>query len=294
MGRLIRYGKIGWEVIQSFLADKCTILAAGLCFFFLLSLFPFLLVTVAVMGFFLSAEEAMIQASRLITQLAPEAHAFLMNILAGLIEHRGEATLVGLVTLLWSAKNVFFMMGQALNIIWDIPKDRGPIVENLVAIGFAISVGAFGFFVGLAYAIMMAVMNFRIPLIGFSPSDIPGFVFLIVNLVPVTTITLVLMALYTFLPNMRLSWQQVLPGALVAAVSWEAGRRVFSYYLENMAKLEAVYGSISGLIGFLIWVFLSANLFLLGAEVAWVLNQHHREGKEEEAVTKKPLSGHRA
>ena len=61
-----------------------------------------------------------------------------------------------------------------------------------------------------------------------------------------------------------------MPGALTASISWELLRRLFGYYLDHMAKYDMVYGSLSGIVGFLFWIYVSAILILLGAEVSRV------------------------
>jgi membrane protein len=287
MQRIIYYGRLVWEVIQAFMADKCTFLAAGLCYFVFFSIFPMMLLLVSVTGYFLTAEQAMGQAVQLTQQLFPQQQSFLLDILTGVMEHRDKASLFGTAMLLWSAKNIFQSLAQALNIIWKVPTDRGIILENALAIALSLSVGVFIFLTGVAYAILLAIMNFRFPVLGLSPGEIPGIVFLIFNILPVTLVALLLTALYSFLPNRRLSLNQVLPGAITASLLWEVLRRVFGYYLENMTRFDAVYGSISGIVGFMLWIYVSASVFLLGAEVAWVLNEHQRKKDATEALEPK-------
>ena len=296
MKRIVAYGRLVWEVIQAFNADKCSFLAAGLCYFVFFSIFPMMLLLVSVTGYFLTAEQAMQQAVQLTQQVFPQQHGFLLGVLKGVMENRSTASLFGTATLLWSAKNIFQSLGQALNIIWKVPTDRGIIKENALALVLSLSVGIVIFLTSVSYAVLIAIMNFRFPVLGLSPSDIPGIVFLIANILPVTLVALILTGLYTVLPNRRLSIQQVLPGAVTAAALWEVLRRVFGFYLENMSRFDAVYGSISGIVGFLLWIFISANVFLLGAEIAWVLNQHaERAGKLDEPLEPKiPLNDRRA
>jgi YihY family inner membrane protein len=294
--RLLYYARIVWEVIQAFGADKCSFLAAGLCYFVFFSIFPLLLLLVSVAGYFLTAEQAMQQAVQLTQQVFPQQQTFLLEVLQGVMEHRDKASLFGVAALVWSAKNIFLSLGQALNIIWKVPTDRGPLLENVLAIGLSFSVGLIIFLTSVSYAILLALLNFRFPVLGLSPSEVPGIVFLIVNILPVTLVALVLGALYIVLPNRTMTVQQVLPGAIVASLLWEALRRVFGYYLEHMSRFDAVYGSISGIVGFLLWIFVSASVFLLGAEVAWVLNEHRERVAYHEAAIepKRPLNDRRA
>jgi membrane protein len=272
--RLLYYGRLVFEVIQAFGTDRCSFLAAGLCYFVFFSLFPLLLLLVSVAGYFLTAEQAMVQAVHLTRQLFPQQQTFLMGILQGVMEHRDSASFFGLITLVWSAKNIFLSLGQALNIIWKVPIDRGLLKENALAVGFSLSVGLLIFLSSVSYAILLALLNFRFPVLGLSPGEVPGLVFLIANILPVTLVALVLLPLYTWLPGRKFTLQQVLPGAITSALLWEALRRGFGFYLEHMTRFDAVYGSISGFVGFLLWIYFSASIFLLGAEVAWVLNEH--------------------
>lgn len=287
MQRIIYYGRLVWEVVQAFNADKCSFLAAGLCYFVFFSIFPLLLLLVSVAGYFLTAEQAMQQAVQLTQQVFPQQQSFLLDILKGVMEHRDTASLFGIATLLWSAKNIFQSLAQALNIIWKVPTDRGLILENGLAIVLSLSVGVFIFLTGVAYAILLAIMNFRFPVLGLSPGEIPGVVFLIFNILPVTLVAVMLTAFYSILPNRRLSLKQVLPGAITAALLWEGLRRVFGYYIENLTRFDAVYGSISGIVGFMLWIYISASIFLLGAEVAWVLNEHQQKKDETEGLEPK-------
>ena len=86
---------------------------------------------------------------------------------------------------------------------------------------------------------------------------------------------------YKFLPNRQLSWTDVLPGALVAAMAWEVLRRLFGWYLEHIARYHMVYGSLGGIVGFLFWIYISATIFLIGVEVARALSEHGGEPEKE-------------
>jgi uncharacterized BrkB/YihY/UPF0761 family membrane protein len=79
--RIVAYGRLVWEVVQAFNADKCSFLAAGLCYFVFFSIFPMMLLLVSVTGYFLTAEQAMQQAVHLTQQLFPQQTSFLLGIL---------------------------------------------------------------------------------------------------------------------------------------------------------------------------------------------------------------------
>lgn len=286
MKRFWAWVEIGWQVARAFSSDRCTFLAAGLCYFVFFALFPLLLVVVAVGGYFLTAGQAINQADVLIGQVFPQQQALLDSSLAAVVAHRAEASLFGLLTLIWAAKNVFLSLGQALNVIWRVPQDRGFVRENLLAIVLSLSVGAVIFLVGVGFAVLSAVISFRLPILGLTPRDIPGIVFLLANVLPVTMAAGLLFGLFLVLPNCKIPYRPAFAGALCAAGAWEVVRRLFGYYVDHVARFDLVYGSLSGIVVFLLWIFVSANLFLLGAEVSKVL--HERRLRDAGALSRIP------
>ncbi len=134
------YARFAWRVGQGFSDDQVTFLAAGLCYFVFFSIFPLMLVLVAIAGHFLSTDEAMRQATRVVAELFPHQQGFLIDLLRQVMEFRGEATLLGFGALLWTGKNVFLSLGHAMNEIWHVP-GRNWFIENLLATIVAISFG---------------------------------------------------------------------------------------------------------------------------------------------------------
>jgi membrane protein len=266
-----------WRVILAFIADNCSYLAAGLCYFVFFSIFPLLLLLVAVAGHFLSAEQTMAQAHIFTQQLFSQQADLVDGILAGVMTHRSEFSIFGIALLAWSSKNIFSSLGQALNVIWKVPADRGYVQENLLAIGMAFSVGILIILSSLGLAVLTTVTNYKLPFLNFSPSQLPGFLFFLADVLPFLGVITVLTLLYWVLPNRRLHFYDVFPGALTASISWEMLRRLFGYYLDHMARYDMVYGSLSGIVGFLFWIYVSAILILLGAEVSRV-SKEFRQG----------------
>lgn len=76
-----------------------------------------------------------------------------------------------------------------------------------------------------------------------------------------------LSAIYRLIPYERVNWKDLMPGIIVAAVAIEVGKELFALYVGNLARFNAVYGSVSSIIVLLIWLYFSARLVLYGAEV---------------------------
>ena len=77
-----------------------------------------------------------------------------------------------------------------------------------------------------------------------------------------------LMLLYRYIPRRKIAWVAILPASALGAVAWELGRALFDWYIEKLANLGLIYGSLGALIGLLIWMFLIGSIISLCAEIA--------------------------
>jgi len=264
------------ELVTSFNADRVPFLAAAISYFTFFSLFPLILGLIAIAGYLLAPEEATQRVLDFVVRGFPAQEAFLRNTLEAVVAARGGIGLFALLTLLWAGKNIFSTLALAIDIIWDAPAKGGfvfIIQRNLVALGFAVAIGGAMLAVAALYWVMLAALTFEIPLLGLQPKDIPGIVPVLMNLLPVGLVTLSLIAMYRFLPAQRVSFRQIAVGAIAAALIWELLRRLFGWYLSTFGRFNEVYGPATSVIVFLLWLYLSAIIFLLGAEVTYVLHE---------------------
>src|SRR5439155_20436877 len=88
----------------------------------------------------------------------------------------------------------------------------------------------------------------------------------------------IFLLLYRWVPNVTVAWTCAWPGALLAAVLFEASKQLFAFYLSSFAHLNAVYGSIGAVIALVTWAYYSAIVLLLGAEFDVALDRF-REAK---------------
>src|SRR3990170_2760130 len=85
---------------------------------------------------------------------------------------------------------------------------------------------------------------------------------------PVILSTLTFLVIYLYLPNVRIRWTNAIIGALVAGLLFEGIKQAFFWYLQTFARYQLVYGSLTGIIVFLVWMYLSSAILLFGAELA--------------------------
>ena len=76
-------------------------------------------------------------------------------------------------------------------------------------------------------------------------------------------------------PHAPISWREAFTGGCIGAVLWEVGRRIFLWYLANLAQFYVVYGSLGALVAVMVWIYMSATIFLFAAEI--VVARQRRE-----------------
>jgi membrane protein len=249
--------------------DEMAQRSAGLAYYAVFSMFPLLLLAISLIGFMLAAGvplalDAQTIVLQAVQQALPQAQNPVEQILLTTRETRGGTGLVGLIVLAWSASNIFTQLRLALNAVWDVslPQGLGGVLRlRLRALGMALSTGLLLITVTLSDTILELIARYvnRLPL-----SDT---LWLLGRPLLLAAMTVVLFAtLYRFVPRTSLSWADVWPGAIVAAVGWELLKRGFVLYTTTLADWTAIYGPIAGFIGLLLWLYLSAQLLLFGAE----------------------------
>lgn len=258
------------RVYNDFFTDECTDLAAGLTYYGVLAIFPGLLAIVSLLG--LAGEAAALDTvlTDLLAGVVPGSTvAVLRDLLVQLQQSPGSgwALLVGLVGAAWSASAFIGATGRALNRIYDVDEGRRwyilrpkqLLIALLVLVLMAVAI--LGLILGGPLA--RSVVHY----LGFGNQTA-----LIVQVVrwPLMGIVAVLLAaaLYYGTPNVRqpgMRW--VSPGAFLAIVGWFVMSLGFMYYVANFGNYNKAYGTLGGVIVFLLWLWLANVALLAGAEL---------------------------
>jgi membrane protein len=250
---------------------ECAQRSAALAYYALFSIFPLLLLTISILGFMLEAGvpvavDAQTLVFDAVDRTLPQAKELVEQIVLTTRRNRGGLGFVGLIVLAWSASNMFTHARLALNTIWNtgLPQGIGGVMRlRLVGLGMAIGVGILLLLATLSDTILTLVAQF----ITHLPwSDTLWFLGRPLLLASMTVVLFA--ALYRFLPRAPLGWADVWPGAIVGGVGWEVLKRGFVWYTTSIANWTAIYGPITGVIGLLLWLYLSAQVLLFGAEFA--------------------------
>ncbi|HLI26516.1 MAG TPA: YihY/virulence factor BrkB family protein [Chloroflexota bacterium] len=271
--RVMRHalGRVVLSTAEGFQRDQITTRAAALTYFGIFSLFPLLLVLMALAGFALQSNEAAReQILSLIVGLLPEGQQELRKVVQGVIDAKGTATLIGLASLLWAALGWFQVIDDNINAIWGVSTPRAFVKGKLFALAM---VGALGAVAGLSF-LATAAIN----LLERFTQAIPGsaaFWQALVSLVSFLALAVVFFVLYRYTPRRPVQAADIWPAALVTAGVWEVTRRLLALYLER-TDLISGYGPIGAAMALLFWLYVVGIVMLTGAELAYAIAKERR------------------
>lgn len=263
------------RTVKDFGADHCSQLAAGISYYVLFSIFPLAFFLVGISGLVLRNDalrtdliDNMVSA----LPLSPtEARTDIDSALVGLGSGFSVAAAVGLVGLLWSASGMMGALRFALNQAWDSDYRRPFLVAKAVDLLMVLGVGVL-LTASIGATVLMQVAR-RLSgdlseWLGPLGSGATVGVELVAVLVPLLLSFATFLIVFKLVPSIRTRFAHVWPGALLSAVLFELVKNGFAIYLSYFGNYDAVYGSLGAAIAFLFFVYLSAIVLLLGAEMA--------------------------
>ncbi|MFT9774491.1 YihY/virulence factor BrkB family protein [Brevibacterium casei] len=258
------------KTLREFLGDDCLQLAAGLTYYLVLALFPALLAILSILGLVGQSQQTVETVTGIITDLGggtiaqtltPTLTELAQNSTAGL------AFIIGLLVALWSASGYVVAFGKAMNRIYE--KDEGRPVWKLRPVMLLVTLGAVILVVIAALILVVSgpVAQAIGDAIGIGSTAI--LVWQIAKWPILLVIAIVLVALlYHATPNVRqprMKWISL--GSVFAIVVWVLASAAFAFYIANFSNYAKTYGSLAGVIIFLLWLWITNIALLLGAEL---------------------------
>jgi membrane protein len=242
-------------------------LAAGITFYSLLALFPAIAALVSIFGLF--ADPASIAGSlNKLSDILPGGAVSVIGDQLARISAQGSGTLgftfiVGLCISLWSANAGTKSLFDALNIVYAEREKRSLIVLNATSLAFTAGAIVFMLVAIGATVILPAALGY----VGLSQSS---DLLLKIGRWPalLVTVGLAIALIYRFGPSReKVRWRWISWGSAIASICWLIGSLLFSWYTANFGKFNETYGSLGAVVGFMTWIWLSAIVILIGAEI---------------------------
>lgn len=240
--------------------------AAEISFYLLLSIFPFLIFTIS-----LAVYTPIIKLSKYVFLLKKIIPSSAFNIVTSLInsaiENRSFNFLIfSFILAMYTMSRAVLALIRGMNKSYNIRETR-PYFEVL--------------FISLIFVIMLIALIFSSIIFLVFGEKLGAFIFNLIGLdeyfmyiwnvcryfVGIITVIIILMNLYRFTPNKKLSYKEVIPGAIVSTLCWIFASLFYSFYTNNFAKYDIIYGSLGGIIVLMTWIYLSGWTILIGCEI---------------------------
>ena len=276
--------------VGAWVDDYAPSMGAALAYYTLFSIAPLLIIAIAVAGLFFGQEAARGEIAVQIQGLIGREGAIAVQGLLKSADNHAQdifATVVGIITLVIGATTVFGELQSDLDRIWRVTV---PAKENNIWTLLRTRLLSFGLVMGLGFLLLVslvvsaAIAAFGNRWDGFFESR-ETLLHALNFSISFAITTLLFAMIYKFMPRARIAWRDVWVGAAVTSLLFEIGKFLIGLYLGTTGVASG-FGAAGSLVALLVWVYFSAQIFLLGAEFTWVYS--HEYGSKAAQTGQKP------
>lgn len=242
--------------------------ASSIAYYALLSLFPFFLVAFSVLGAVSAGAGERAAILDFVFRYFPRQLEFVTGQLDALAQSRLQLGVVGSILIVWAAMGVFGAVTSGVNYAWGVPQPHGYFKHKVVSF---LMLAAAGVLMLVALLLVSAVQLVRARWFAAVPANLPGLLVLqglVFRYASLVLFVAVVGLIFYFVTNARVRFRDVWVGAAVTGLLWQGALAGFSWYVRDLSHYRLIHGSIAAVVVFLIWVYLSSALLLLGAEIS--------------------------
>jgi membrane protein len=263
-----------WGVLTKFNDDHGFFLSSGITFNLLICLIPFILLLLALLGTYLySFREVLNHIRHYLENAFPSLDPKIMNNILRIIRDRKIVGGVGIVGLVWTSTWVFSSLRTALNIVFQVETGRGILRGKGIDLFMVLLAGTFLLISMVFTSGVTFVQGYR-----FSPflNMMPIIRFILKYLIPFFFTFWMCFLIYKIIPDKKIRFKTALQAALFTSVLWEVSKQLFGWYVLHLGRFSILYGSLSTVAIFFLWIYYSSVILLLGGEVAFLI--HEKQG----------------
>jgi len=266
--------KLGWRslllTVRRYGRHRSADAAAGMTYYAMFALFPLLLFLVTVGSLVLKSEQAQDQIVRLVTAVLPVSNELVVSILGQVLSARGTVSAVAAVSLAWSSSGFMAILTRQINRIWPMTVRRHVVRVRLLGFGLLGGMATLLLlWLGITTSIWPMVRHFVEQGILADMLLGHGIWVLIASWV---TPLIIFFAVYYVAPNTHVIWWGAFIPAMLATLIWKLATQLLVWYLRSgWAGYHLVYGSLSGAMVLMLWLYVSAVVLLFGAHLSAVI-----------------------
>ncbi|HKC64136.1 MAG TPA: YihY/virulence factor BrkB family protein [Pyrinomonadaceae bacterium] len=254
--------------------------AAAMSYFGLLTLFPGLILLLALGKHLAAGSDVLNEMLRRVLQVYPGSGEFLDATIRSLSDLSVGIIITCIIVVFWAGSWVFAVVERAVNRIWNC-SPRAFLRGRALTLGM---VGIVGLLLIVSVLFTSLLVTVREIAVRLSPRQLERWTWLaafggmfwqIVLTLASILITIVLfMLIYRFMPNSRVTLRDSIPGAIIGGLLWEAAKYIFAWSLHYF-HYDQLYGSVGAVVAVLTWGYVSSLILLFGAQLTAVFHREH-------------------
>lgn len=259
-------GTAAWRGFVELINSNDMTHAASIAYYALLSLFPFLLLIISLLGSVTANEQDRVAVLGFVFRYFPTQLDFVTSQLDAFRVARLQLGVGGLLALVWGSLGVFGAVTSAVNEAWGVEKQRSFLKHRLVSFLMLVAAGAVMLIALLMVSFVEVIERSRF---GAIVTSIRGVTFLqSLGFQYVGTVLLVIAVglVFYFIPNAKTRFRDVWVGAILTGALWHFAFDGFSWYLGRNMQLKMIHGSVAAVLGFLLWIYISSVILMFGVE----------------------------
>ncbi|MBR8836079.1 MAG: YihY/virulence factor BrkB family protein [Stigonema ocellatum SAG 48.90 = DSM 106950] len=261
------------EAFDEWNKDKVSRLSAALAYYTIFSIAPLLIIVIAIVGAVLGEDAAKGAIEQELQGLVGSAAAQVIQTAiqnASKPQQSTVASIISVVVLLFGASGLFTELQSSLNTIWDVQPKPGRVMKNMIRQRFL----SFGMVLGIGFLLLVSLVISVVltTVVNYFGNRLPGIDFILhaINFILGFAVTTVLFGLiFKVLPDVKITWSDVLTGSALTALLFSFGRYLLGEYLGH-SSFGSTYGAAGSIVVFLVWVYYTAQILFFGAEFTQV------------------------
>lgn len=256
------------------LKDRVNVTAGHLTYVSLLSLVPLLAVVFAMFTAFPMFANLREQVQEmLLSNLIPTSGDAITNYLEGFVANANQMTAVGAVFLFVVALLLMSAIDKSMNTIWRVEQRRRMII-SLAVYWMILTLGP------VLVGVSIAASSYLLSPETFGEGYLGGMQSVLLRVLPLTSTFIAFLLLYVTVPNRVVKVRHAMWGALLAAALFELAKNGFQIYLQYFPTYQLIYGALATIPIMIVWIYLSWNIILIGAELAASIEEYLHEPSE--------------
>ena len=280
-------------IIDRVCETKVTEAAAAIAYYAILSFFPLILLLIALNTAFIQSTEAQTQLLQWVQDYLPSSEQIIMANIQHLIKASETVGYVGTIMLIWSATLVFAGFAQNINMAWTAASTRHFLMDRLIGLITISAIILFLILIMLVTAAADALPRLYPSLFSALILKANRFQHLFIQFLPVLTIFTLLILFYKYIPNCKVLWREAIVASSFSGIAMLITKSLFVWYItQGPNSYSLVYGSLGTVVAFMLWIYLSSCIILIGGHISAAYAKFFRQNEDSQSFNEgSPVAG---